>query len=267
MLNILHAQLYRLVRSVTFWGFIGLAVFVAFVLGRSACESALAGGSAFGLPVMAYSSDSLLSGRLWVEGELVLDQGRAPFYLALFTSWVVAVLYADDGQRGGMRPLMVGPRSRWQYVLAMALLAIVAALALVAAVCVATAAAIFSFPTLNMGCNGGRLARWVLLVVLVSVFCALATLAVLVVTGRKAVAVLFAVLLCGCAFDSGLFALATLLGAEGALNELIPWLPLQIIGRICGSGTIPDAGDMVAPALFAIAAAALCWLALRRKRI
>lgn len=267
MLNILHAQLYRLVRSVTFWGFLALAVFIAFVIGRSACESALAGGSLFGLPVMAYSSDSSSAGRLWVEGMLVLDQGRAPFYLALFTSWIVAVLYADDMQQGGLRSLLVGPHSRWQYVLAMTALAVIVAMALVAAVLAATAAAIFSFPTLNLGFNGGRLACWMFVVALVSVFCAMATFAVLVATGRKAVAVLFAALLCGCAFDSGLLVLAAMLGGEGALSELLSWLPLQVVGRMCESGTVPDAGDMVASMLFAAAAAALGWLAMRRKRV
>lgn len=267
MLNILHAQLYRLVRSVTFWGFLALAAFVAFVIGRSACESALAGGSLFEPSVLAYSSDSPLSGRLWVEGELVLDQGRAPFYLALFASWIVAVLYADDMQQGGLRSLLVGPHARWQYVLAMTALAVIVAMALVLVVLAATAAAIFSFPTLNLGFSGGRLTRWALVVVLVSVFCAMATLVVLVVTGRKAVAVLFAALLCGYAFDNGLFALAAFLGAEGILNELLPWLPLQIIGRICGGGTVPDIGEMVVPMLFALAAAACCWLAVRRKRV
>ena len=197
----------------------------------------------------------------------MLDQGRAPFYVALFTSWIVAVLYADDVQHGGMRPLLIGSHSRWHYVLAMTVLTAIAAIALVVVVCAATGAAVFSFPTLHLGFNGGRLARWVLVVVLVAVFCATATLLVLLATGRKTVAVLFAVLLCGCAFDSGLLALGTLLGVEGVLNELIPWLPLQIIGRICGSGTTPDVGDMVMPALFAIAAMALCWLAIRRKRI
>lgn len=267
MLNILHAQLYRLVRSVTFWGFLALAIFIAAVIGRSACESALAGGSIFGLPVMGYSSDSPSSGRLWVEGVLMLYQGRAPFYLALFTSWIVAVLYADDMQQGGLRSLLVGPRSRWQYVLAMTVLAVIVAIALVLAVLGATAAAVFSFPTLNLGFNGGRLVCWMLVVILVSVFCAMATFVVLVVTGRKAVTVLFAALLCGCAFDSGLFALAVSLGAEGLLDEPLSWLPLQIVGRMCGSGTAPAAGDMVASMLFAFAAVALSWLAIRRKRV
>ncbi|WP_296009785.1 hypothetical protein [uncultured Adlercreutzia sp.] len=264
MLNLLHAQLYRLIRSVTFWGFLGLTAFIAYVVGRSVAENALMGSQIAGLPPLNILGD-------WqgvvVDAELVLSAYHAPLYLCLFTSLVVAVLYSDDGHQGGLRSLMVGKGARQDYVLAMTTLSAVVALSMVLVAFVATWAAFLPFALMSVGFSGGRFVRWAMMVVLAAVFCSMVTLTVLLATGRKTVAVLFAVLLCCSVFESALGAIAFWLGAEGVMDGVISWLPLQVVERVGISGMPPLALDMLSPAVGAAAAMALCWLAIRRKRI
>lgn len=263
MLNILNAQFYRLVRSVTFWGFLGLTAFIVYVVGRSVAESALTGSQIVGIPSLPPFGD----GQVTVDAELVMSAYHAPLYLCLSTSWTVAVLYADDSHEGGMRLLMIGKRARRDYVLAMAVLSAVVALSLVLVAFAATWAAFLPFAPMSVGFSEGRFVRWALMVVLAVVFCTMTTLAVLLATSRKTVAVLFAVLLCCLTFENALSTIAYWLGAEGAMAGIVSWLPLQVVERVGASGMPPLALDVLSPAVGVAAAMALCWLAIRRKRI
>ncbi|MEE0705628.1 MAG: hypothetical protein UCH28_04495 [Adlercreutzia sp.] len=263
MLNILRAQLYRLVRSVTFWGFFGLTAFVVYVVGRSVAENALMGSQIVGMPPLPSFGDRQVA----VNAELVMSAYHAPLYLCLFTSWTVAVLYADDSHEGGMRLLMVGKSARRDYVLAMVVLSTVVALSLVLVAFAATWAALLPFAPMSVGFGEGKFVRWALMVVLAAVFCSMATLAVLLVTDRKIVAVLFVVLLCSLAFEHALNVVAFWLGAEGTMAGIISWLPLQVVERVGASGMPPLALDMLSPVVGVVAAVALCWLVIRRKRV
>ncbi|WP_304425467.1 ABC transporter permease [uncultured Adlercreutzia sp.] len=280
MLNLLHAQFYRLVRSVTFWGFLGVTLFVSglgvWSFGMS-YDSAVAYDTGVGF---------LLPGTtLWLRPEDYAGQ-MAAMFVPLLSSLFVARFFVDDFSAGGSRILDAGPRFRRDYVLSsLVLIAVVAACLSVASLAAPLLVTPF-FPLLDVQWgNFGCTVRWVLQMVLAVLIYGALTLAVTAATGRLGLSVLVAFLLGIGLVDSWmvdaveavrgvLFGVGVGDGFSWGQLTLYQdpqgfawWLPSGQVWGVLAHGYTPTVLGIVPLAALAAIAGLLCWLAIRRKRI
>lgn len=280
MLNILHAQLYRLIRSVTFWGFFGVALLV----------------SGLGVWSFAMTYDYTTAydtgwGYLFPGSTLCLRPEdyagqMAAMFVPLLSSLFVARFFVDDFAAAGCRILDAGPCFRHDYALSsLVLIALVAVCLSVASLAAPLLVTPF-FPLLDVQWgNFGCTVRWVLqMVVTVLVYGAL-TLAVTAATGRLGLSVLAAFLLGAGLVDSwvvdAIEVVRSVLFGVGVGDGLMwgqlvlyqdPqgfawWLPAGQVWGVLAHGYTPTVLDIVPLAVQAAIAGLVCWLAIRRKRI
>lgn len=278
MLNILRAQLYRLVRSVAFWGLLvvcaGVTALMLVSLGMQYDDTTAYDTGAGYLPVGATLN---LSTEEYV--------GMAAVFVSLFTSLLAARFFSDDFAEKGCRALDADPGFRRSYVLAAGALVAFMALCFTVAALLVPFMVILFFPLLDIAWNGACTLRWALQMVLVSTVYGMLSVAVTIATGKLGIAVLVALLLGTGAVDlqvlsaaqavwGELNALGAALGSPpfslpyyGSPSGLTLWMPSGQLLGVLTVGATPEAPAIAAMVLQAAAAMLLCWLAIRRKRI
>lgn len=229
MLNVFRAQLYRLVRTLPFWGFLVLFAFLCWVslsaLGASAEVQEEAWGP-FELPfegaVLALRPQDYLGAA-----------GLTPF-IPLLACLIAVSAFSEDfkGFQGGgtARNLVAGPHFRMAYVASGVLvMLLVTACLIVVGVAVVFAAVGPLFPRHGIEGDWASVASWAIGVLLVSVIYGTLTMAVAAAFGRLGLTVVATFLLASGQVEILLVALADMAEAIFApWGAVAPWHSVSI---------------------------------------
>lgn len=263
MLNILHAQLYRLVRSVTFWGFLILVAVLLFAFAsQTAVELARGDDAGFAGRVSSRFGSGIDGGVASLQD--VLAALYVPSYIAIATAFCAASFFSDDFRFGVMRELDASPRFRRDYVASAMVIVWMMSSAFLCVGVVVVALAFFLGPSAVVVPDGAQCAEWLLATVGVSTTLSLLTLVIVVMTSRLGVAVLAAILLCGGIVREWVVGLAIGGPLEGLILPMTTTFPSLQLAMLCIGGLVPSAWSVLA---WLAVSLLLCWLVIRRKRI
>lgn len=296
MLHVLRAQLYRLVRTLPFWGFLALFAFLCWV-----CLSALAANVEVQEGAWGPFDPPFEGAVLVLRPQDYLGAAGCTPFVPLFACLIVVSAFSDDfkGHQGGgtARDLATHSRFRAAYVASGALVVILVTACLIAVgIAVTHAAARILFPFYAIEGDWASFGLWAIGVLLVSVIYGMLTMAVSAAFGRLGITFVAALLLASGQVEVCLVALADMTAkAFAPLGAVAPWhsVPItwgtdlfvrhtvlrpfwdwaflfpagQIGGPLSSSGL--DLGPLqllpLVPWLFAAVGAG--WLALRRRRL
>lgn len=280
MLNVFRAQVYRLVRNVTFWGMLLLFGVVMASAMASIGQNYQGQGGFRNLPSLVYEES-----RITLDSEAYLGEAGVVYFLVPLTLLLVAVLIANDVREGTVRSLATSPAFRRNYVLASALTVGLIAVAFIAVAVAATWAIIPRFSLLEVAWAPGRFLRWACQLVLIADFYGMLTVTVAIATKRLAPTLIAAFLLGagqvelllanGCAIAGHLMGLVLPSVPSGAtetvlyedLASLPGWLPAAQLQWMMGEGATPTVAEMAPAALAVIVAVGLCMLVMRRRAL
>ncbi|MEC4273504.1 ABC transporter permease [Adlercreutzia sp. R25] len=283
MLNVLHAQWYRIARNRAFWGLlITFAVIMAWDMVSVGQNYHGQEGYFDGIPPIG--QDGV---KVNLDAGAYLGKGGVVYFLLTLVLLLVASLFAEEWREGACRSLAAAPSFRRDYVLASALTVALIALLFIGVAWAAVWAVIPRFPLLGVGDETGRFARWAAQMVLVLEGYGMLTIAVAAATKRLGPTLLAALLLGTGQFEillangyviadqvaqlAGLPALPGASGVAAAFFDspaMLPsWLPAAQLQWMMGEGATPTAADAAPVALLAAVAIAVAWFAVRRRAL
>lgn len=229
MLNVFRAQLYRLVRSLPFWGFLALLAFLCWTSLSALGANVAVQEEAWG-PFEPPFESAVLALR---PQDYLGAAGLTPF-IPLLACLIAASAFSEDfkGRHGGgtARNLAAGPHFRMAYVASGVLVTLlVTACLIVVGVAVVLVAVGPLFPYHSIEGDWASFGLWAIGVLLVSVIYGTLTMAVAAAFGRLGVTVVAALFLASGQVEILLVAWVDVAAEIFApLGALVPWHSVSI---------------------------------------